>query len=226
MPATTPVELTDRPRLASWDAAARPSQRALTDYLDHAMDDLRDHLRVDRPWALQLLVGLPRTVPLLDHHDLDNYLHPLCKRLGATNLVSVRATKAYDQPSTARLDTARPAPPTGTAPVYRVRTTASAELPAFKRQIHDQLMASGARPLPSHRGIAMVVGFRYGPPRNWINLWKPTLDALGPLLGEGPRPWHPRDGAILDLALHCAVDPKLEWDVEIFIEASPAVTNS
>lgn len=217
-PETTPIVLTRRPRLASWDAADHPSQRALTCYLGQTVEDLREHLHSDRPWALELVVGLPPSVPLLDHHDLDNYLYPLSARLGGENLTSVQARKAHGHHSTARLGTARPVPDSATA--HRIRTTASAGRPAFKQQIHDQLVDAGASPLPSHTGIAVVIGYRCGPRRNWINMWKPTIDALGPLIGEGPRPWHPRDGAIVDLALHCVVDEDLQWDVETFVEAT------
>jgi hypothetical protein len=27
--------------------------------------------------------------------------------------------------------------------------------------------------------------------RNWVTLWKPAIDALGGILGEGARRWHP-----------------------------------
>jgi hypothetical protein len=41
-----------------------------------------------------------------------------------------------------------------------------------------------------------------------MNLWKPTIDSLGPLLGDTPgaRRWNPLDGRIVDLSLHSAVD--------------------
>jgi hypothetical protein len=61
--------------------------------------------------------------------------------------------------------------------------------------------------------VSAVIGFRRSPSRNWINPWKPTIDALGPLLGEGDRLWHPRDGAIVDLALHLLVDPELTGEL-------------
>ena len=47
-----------------------------------------------------------------------------------------------------------------------------------------------------------------GPRRNWLNLWKQTIDALDPLLGRTrpDRAWHPRDGRITELGVHCTVD--------------------
>ncbi|WP_214406993.1 hypothetical protein [Pseudonocardia lacus] len=223
-PTTDPVQLSRRPRLASWDAAGHPAQLALADFLDHAELDLREHLRAEPPWTLELVVGLPATVPLLDHHDLDNYLHPLAQRLGGQRLVAVRAAKGHSPRSAARLDTARSALPPGRFPVHHVRTTASAGTTAYKRQIHGQLSAAGAGAPPPGAALSAVVSFRHGPGRNWLNLWKPTLDALGPLIGEGSRPWNPRDGAIVELAMHSTTDPLLGWDVEICIAVGPGPT--
>lgn len=70
--------------------------------------------------------------------------------------------------------------------------------------------------------ITAVIGFRCGRGRSWLNLWKPTIDALGPLIGEGARMWSPRDGAIVDLALHQEIDPALRWDVDVFVQVGPA----
>jgi hypothetical protein len=63
--------------------------------------------------------------------------------------------------------------------------------------------------------VHLQLAFVVGPKRNWPNLWKPTFDALDPLLGRtGPdRDWHPRDGRIVDLGLHVDVDPSLGNDV-------------
>ncbi|WP_252442668.1 hypothetical protein [Pseudonocardia humida] len=220
-PATTPVELSLPPRLESWDAKSHPAQLGLTDFLDHAELDLSAHLRAEPPWTLELAVGLPTTVPLLDHHDLDNYLYPLARRLGGRRLVAARATKAFGPRSTARLDTARPSPPPDHLSVHHLRTTASAQTTAYKRQIHTQLVAAGASCPPPGTALSAVIGFRHSPRRNWLGLWKPTLDALGPLIGEGSRPWSPRDGAIVELVLTSTVDPALGWDVEICAAAVP-----
>jgi hypothetical protein len=76
--------------------------------------------------------------------------------------------------------------------------------------------------VPNGSAVPAVIGSRCGPSRNWINLWKPTIDALGPLLGEGDRMWNPRDGAIVDLALHLLVDSNLRWDVDVFVDVCPA----
>jgi len=50
-----------------------------------------------------------------------------------------------------------------------------------------------------------------------MSLWKPAIDTLGGILGEGDRPWHPRDDRIALLALERELSPELGWDVELAI---------
>lgn len=54
-----------------------------------------------------------------------------------------------------------------------------------------------------------------GPGRNWTTLWKPIIDAFGPVLGEDPlRPFHLRDDRIIRLGLH-HVSSSIRYDVVI-----------
>jgi hypothetical protein len=76
----------------------------------------------------------------------------------------------------------------------QVRTTASGGSEAWKEQIAVQMLA--ARPLPATGDAELVVAYRVGPRRSWLNLRKPSIDALGSVLGSGSRRWHPRDGRI------------------------------
>jgi hypothetical protein len=95
----------------------------------------------------------------------------------------------------------------------------SAEKPAYKEAIRDQLAA--ATPLRDG-GVVLQLAFVVGPGRAWANLWKPTIDALGAVLGrdEGAHEWNIRDGRITELGLHCTSDPDRGHDVEIAIRAS------
>lgn len=216
------IELAAPPRLASWDRSTSPNQGALGAYLKAAEDQLRPHLAaLNRPWALELKVGLPDTVDLLAAADLDNYLYPLVRYLtrpGGTappDLVSVRATKRHDTTSTIRVGpvTAAAAP----ARVYAGRTTTSVDKVQFKEQVRD-IVSVGA--LMPEGAIHLEVSYRVGT-RNWLNLWKPTLDALGPLLGitSTARPWHPSDGRITRLGLHVTHDPALRYVVGVQVSA-------
>ncbi|MEI2700718.1 MAG: hypothetical protein V9E94_21125 [Microthrixaceae bacterium] len=104
---------------------------------------------------------------------------------------------------------------------YTVRTTASAQTASYKEQVRSAVAdASQLRPGPVQLQIAFVVGAQ----RNWMNLWKPTIDSLHPLLGRTrpDREWHPNDGRIIDLSLHVHVDSSLGHDVVASIAAEPA----
>ena len=172
--------------------------------------------------ALRLDVGLPRHAGLLDQRDLDNYLLPLAtlvRRNAPGELASVWGIKQHSARSFVRIETAIPAataPPAGWR--YMVQTDASSQSPAFKEQIRDQL--GDADPLPPGP-VRMQMSFTVGPGRNWLNLWKPAIDALGKILGHAAAPdsWSPLDGRIVDLGLHCRVDPGMGYGVLIAIAA-------
>jgi hypothetical protein len=69
----------------------------------------------------------------------------------------------------------------------------------------------------ARRNGPIELGIRFGvsPQRNWVTLWKPAIDALGGILGDGDRPWHPRDDRISVLMLERQLRPELRWDVEL-----------
>ncbi|MEO3787208.1 hypothetical protein ABGB12_28110 [Actinocorallia sp. B10E7] len=95
------------------------------------------------------------------------------------------------------------------------------ESSAFKEQINDQL--AHAIPLPDGP-VRLRISYRVGPRRSWPNVWKPTIDALGHLLGRTSpdRPWHPHDGRITELGLHARTEPELGNDTAIKITAQSA----
>jgi hypothetical protein len=72
--------------------------------------------------------------------------------------------------------------------------------------------------------VSLQVAFTVGARRNWLNLWKPTIDAMEQILGRSQpeRPWHPRDGRIVELGMHHAVDPVLGNDVRLGVLARMA----
>ncbi|UQU66891.1 hypothetical protein COUCH_11730 [Couchioplanes caeruleus] len=174
--------------------------------------------------ALRLDVALPESMPLLAFHDLDNYLFPLVprvvRRIGRP-FASVWATKRHAARSTVAVAEARRVDDPGGPYAFEVRTTVSAGTTAYKEQIRDQVAAQ--RPLPDG-GVALQLAFVVGPRRNWANLWKPTIDSLGSLLGRDPgaREWNVRDGRIVDLGLHCVVDAAVGHDVVIAVRGAAA----
>ena len=133
--------------------------------------------------------------------------------------VSVSGTKRHGSRSFFGIGPAHAADPEDVGPSHMLRTSASSETAAFKQQIADALR--GARPV-APGPVALDIVFVVGPARSWINLWKPTIDALSALLGASSpaRPWHPQDGRVVRLSLHCSVDPALRNDVDLLIRAS------
>ncbi|MGP4022616.1 hypothetical protein [Actinomadura sp. 3N407] len=224
MPDAKPVRLDVRPRLASWDAAGHPGRVRLEEFLAEAARVCRPELdRLPDPLALRLDVALPPATPLLEQHDLDNYLFPLVTHLSKTSgrrFVSVWGTKRHGEASYIRVAEATPVD-TASASVFTVRTTASSGGEEFKRQIDRQLAKQA--PLPEGP-VALRLCFRTGPSRSWPNLWKPAIDALGGLLGrtDPDRPWHPRDGRIVELGLSNHIEAPLRNDVAITITATRA----
>ncbi len=207
------------PRLASWNKANDPDQVRLRGYLDDT-EELLAASRIDGPWALRLDVGLPSTRNLIDAADLDNYAYPLAYRLKDPGLVSVWCTKQVNQRSFVRIEAARELPPPSTD-VLVAKTTASASTVAYKNQIYDAV--AGAAELPPGP-VRLELSFVVGPRRNWLNLWKQTIDSLDPLLGRTypNRAWHPRDGRITKLGMHVTVDPAARNEIVVGIAAAQA----
>lgn len=210
------------PAVGSRDGAGSSGQARSAAFVAEVQACITDRLRVTAdPLALRLDVALPHTVALLALNDLDNYLFPLVPKLNAETgrqFASVWATKRHAATSSVALCQARRVPDPGGAYSVQVHTTASASTTAYKHQIHDQIMA--ARPLPDG-AIALQLAFTVGPRRAWPNLWKATIDSLGPILGRDARAlqWNPRDGRITDLGLHCVIDPAAGNQVTIAIRA-------
>ncbi|MAS53910.1 MAG: hypothetical protein CMJ44_04660 [Pimelobacter sp.] len=203
------------PRLASWNKASDPDQVRLREYLEDTAELLAPAM-VSGPWALRLDVGLPTGRNLIDMADLDNYAFPLATHLRSEHLVSVWCAKRHADTSSVLVAPVHEAPePEAT---YTVRTTASSQTKAYKEQVRTAL--AGATEIPAG-AVQLQLAFVVGPQRNWLSLWKPTIDALDPLLGRtrADRDWHPKDGRITDLGLHVDVDLSLGHDVVVTIAA-------
>lgn len=212
-PVGTPVSLPMRPQVLSWDRAGTWSQQRLVPY--------RAHIAANYPTddvaelSFDLHCGLAGAASLEMGGDLDNFLVPVGDALGWSRIVAAWGSK--DLSSVSTLAVGQPTPLTLSETdgweCARVRTTASASTTAWKAQVAAQL--GGITPPPAVGDLETVIAFTVGPGRAWQNLWKPAIDAMGAILGEGPRAWHPRDGRIARLGLSRAVDETLGWDVEM-----------
>lgn len=108
---------------------------------------------------------------------------PLARRLadhrcGNAGLVSAWCTKQHGGESFVRIESARAAA-RPSAGVLVARTSPPAA--GYKTQIRAAVAAAAELP-PGP--VRLELSFVVGPARNWLNLWKPTIDALDPLLGR------------------------------------------
>lgn len=222
-PRAEPVLLSEEPRLTSWMGKDHPDQLRLQAYLDSAERAVFVQLGdIKGPVAMSLDVGLPAMVNLLDGYDLDNYLEPLARRLSKVDrpIVSAWATKRISDRSYLTVEPAVGYQSANSELIGRIEVSASSDSSSFKESI--RLAVADLEPLPPGP-VSLEVSYVVGPTRNWINLWKPTIDSLGPLLGETPRGrlWNPFDGRIVELSLHCAVDASVGNTVSIGFRSAP-----
>jgi hypothetical protein len=223
MPAGEQITLELAPRKTSWDGGEATSQRELTRYLGHAEQLAAPALEVlPGPLAARLDIGLPAAVDPLFENDLDNFLHPLIKRLGGKRFASAWATKAPGERSYLRIEAARPVAPDQGWQRWPARTTVStANEKAWKDQVKAALTtAQELEPGP----VGLQVSFTVGPGRSWLNLWKLAIDGLDPLLGRSfpDDEYDPKDGRVVRLGMHLRVDPALGSGTVLAIHARPA----
>lgn len=217
-PESQAMDLPSQPRLASWDRADHPSQLNLARFLDDFEATVSRTSSRMGPLTVQLNVALEPGTPLLLHRDLDNYLTPIMTRMRGRDVVSVWGTKAYGTASTVQVESAVVASDALEGWSFaHARPTGSATTTAWKQTLRDQIARTAVEAPPG--ALEMQVSYRVGPQRAWVNLWKQTLDALGPLLGlEDPRnPFHPQDGRIVRLGLHQTLVAAMGFDVEVGI---------
>ena len=180
-PEGTPRNLRTVPRLASWNKSDHPDQIRLREYVDDT-EDLLGTSMLSEPWALRLDVGLHAGRDVLDMADLDNYAYPLASRLRDERLLSVWCRKQVNETSSVLVEPARELPPP--TAILAARTTASAQSQAYKEQVRSAV--AGAAEIAAG-AVHLQISFTVSPRRNWLNLWKPTIDALDPLLWANPR---------------------------------------
>jgi hypothetical protein len=210
-----PVSLGVVPRLASWDRAGSPGQVRLGRFLDHAEAVAAPVMAaVDGLLAVELTVGFPDQLPLTSGgRDLDNYLFPLAQRLGPARIAAMFGRKVHG-PSLLAVGQARPEH-AASSPQFSAQITGSYERKEWKTNLRNRLLQTQGA-VPGAGPIGMVIGITTGAGRNWANIWKPLIDAFGPVLGEDPeRPFHPNDDHIISLGLHHHANTAIGHDVII-----------
>jgi hypothetical protein len=203
-----------KPQLASWERAGHPSQVKLGRFLAHVDAIARPVLATVRgPVAAELIVGFSDGTSTLDGgHDLDNYLFPVAQRLGPERVAAIFGRKIHG-PSSLAVGRAEPDLAEVT-PQFSTRMAGSYERKGWKQELHDRLAAQAATIDPGP--VELKIALTTGPGRNWASLWKPLIDAFGPVLGEDPTlPFHPHDDRIVRLGLHHTIDAGIAHDVII-----------
>ena len=203
-----------KPQLTRWERAGHPSLVKLARFLAH-VDAVAGPVlaAVSGRVVAELIVGFSDGVSLIDGgHDLDNYLFPVAQRLGPERVAAIFGRKICG-PSSLAVGPAQPGT-AGAAPQFSARMAGSYERKQWKQQLHDRLAGQAATIDPGP--VGMAIALTTGPGRNWSSLWKPLIDAFGPVLGEDPTlPFHPHDDRIVSLGLHHTIGTGIAHDVII-----------
>jgi hypothetical protein len=209
------------PLLASWEKKEHPAQIRLRSYLDQVMRDVGDLPLAEEGLFAHLVVDVEKEERLIHHYDLENYLTPLFARgrIDRSRFRLVSATKQVGGGSSLSIGPAQPRSTGMTDEGWHhfshetdVRTSSR----RWKQTIRDALAQS--QPAVMAPGpVELHLAWRCSSRRNWINLWKPTGDVLGPVLGESSAggQFNPNDDRIVALSLHLNNDETMAYAVEV-----------
>jgi hypothetical protein len=208
-PMAASIRLELQPQLASWNRADDLDRMRLAAYVGYASELAAPLLAASgEPLALELKVGLPTTHPLTKQRDLDNYLYPVVKGLGPDRFVAVFGYKRHQDHSTLAIGPTTHVEP-DREPDLVVNPFGRYDIPEWQEQIRVACRRAGGLDPTGVGPVRLVVSWELTRGRTWTELWKPTIDALGPLLGTEARSSRPhgeaRDGRITEVALHQTV---------------------
>jgi hypothetical protein len=209
------------PLLASWNKNTDQAQVRLQTYLNQLTIQLKPFLVDQNNLFLHLDVDVHQPKHLLHQRDLENYLKPLFGRrwLNVSHFVFVSARKYVGGGSRLLLGIARPLTDSTTLEGWK-HFSCAAGSGTQERQWKVNLraaLATSHSPLPPMHSVEVQLAWRCSPKRNWTELWKPTGDSMGPILGEpNPRnPFDPNDGRIISLGLHLNSNPTSGHKVDV-----------
>jgi len=193
------------PLVAQWYKSTHPSQERLYEYLDWIKSSVGPVPLDIGPLYLHLEVDVEKKERLVKGYDLENFLTPLfsSRCLGSDCFVLVSAEKRVGGGSSVRIGRAeqlRSAPqPVGWS-YFGWSATSAVKWRERLRQVLSTELAG-----PVLEGLSEVrIAWRCSRRRSWVNLWKATGDAMGPILGEYPhsRNTSPRDDRIVSQEFH------------------------
>lgn len=178
-----------------------PDQVRLREYLDW-LEPRVGPLLSPQGNALELVIAVPAARPLdSGGGDLDNYVFPVVRRLRHQRFMTVWAAKRHAERSSIAIGPATAAPvPDASWQFAHAETAEPKDTPAWKHDLDRQIRAQVAMTVSGP--VEIQISYVVEPTWNWAVLWKPTIDALGAIVGEGSRPFHPLDDRIVRLAVH------------------------
>ena len=208
------------PRVASWNKKTDPEQVRVQTYLDKLESALTSLPRVGGDLFLHMDIDVEKPARLLHHCDLENYLTPVVYRLGAQHFKFVSAEKRVGGGSQLVIGRADPLIDTDGLQEWEhvsIRAGSGTGTTAWKARLRETLARSCSKPLPPGIPVEVHLAWRCSPGRNWVNLWKPTGDTMGPVLGEpfANKPFYPNDDRIVRLGLHLNLDQQIGHAVDV-----------
>jgi len=209
------------PLLASWEKKEHRAQVHLRSYLDQLMLDVGSLPSAEGSLYAHLSVDVEREERLLHHYDLENYLTPLFARgrLPRSRFCLVSATKQVGEGSSLSIGLAEPRSSAITDERWHHfshETDVSTSSTRWKPTIRDALAQTQPAVL-APGPVEVHLAWQCSSRRNWINVWKPTGDVLGPVLGESSagRRFNPNDDRIVALSLHLDSEESMGYAIRV-----------
>ena len=210
----------EQPLLASWEKRTHPAQVRLRDYVQHIVEELSLPPNAQNLF-LHMDVDVEKPDRLLHHYDLENYLTPLfgMERLPYRQFVLVSARKKVGGGSRIVCGLAEPVAGNDQETWSHLSLVAGSGTShsRWKEDVHKCLAQSGVQPIPAGP-VAVRLAWRCSyTKRNWTTLWKPTGDAMGPILGihNPSQPFNPEDDRIVNLELQVNPDESIGHGVVV-----------
>lgn len=218
------------PLLASWEKKSHPAQVRLNAYLDDIEQAIGLSVQNSGdPLFLHMDIDVVSDERLSRHYDLENYLTPVVAKLGHEKFCHVSARKYVGGGSKIVVGQAKRQ--NGLIEqrdwsYFACHAGAGTSGRAWKAAIREKLRGSSPNVVPSEAFVEVQIAWRCASRRNWVWLWKPTGDAMGPVLGEPDPddPFNPNDDRIVVLGLHLDSNDSMGHGVDVALWWRPRET--
>jgi hypothetical protein len=208
------------PKLASWDHKQHPSQIRLHAYLDDLFAKV-DPLPKEGYYFLDLRIDVGDPKKLVRHHDVENYLTPLfgTSWFDYRKFPLVCGSKNVGKGSRLIIGEAILVDSSWLDDSWCHISTNAGKTPtekSWKLRLNEFIESSGVDRISDGQPVEFHMAWRCSTRRNWVGLWKPTGDALSPILGYiGKNSFNPNDDRITALNFHRIDDDTVGNDVHV-----------